>query len=45
MALADGKVKEITQDKVIKIEIKDEKSKKKKTNILEYEISPQSTIL
>ncbi len=44
IALADGKVKEITQDKVIKIEVKDQKSKKKKTDILEYKISPQTTI-
>jgi len=45
VALADGKVKEITEDKVIKIEVKDQKSKKKKTDILEYKIPPQATIL
>ncbi len=41
----DGKVKEITQDKIIKIEIKNSKQNKKKTEILEYKIPAQSAIL
>ena len=45
ISLADGKIVEITKDKVIKIEVKDQKSKKKKNDILEYKISPQVTIL
>jgi DNA-directed RNA polymerase subunit beta' len=45
ISLTDGKVKEITQDKIIKIETKDSKQKKKKTEILEYKIPSQSAIL
>ncbi len=45
ISLADGKIVEITKDKVIKIEVKDQKSKKKKNDILEYKIPPQVTIL
>ena len=41
----NGKVIEINKDKTIKIEVKNDKdSKKKKTSVLEYKISPQATI-
>ncbi len=43
---ADGKVTEITEDRIIKIEVKNEEnSKKKKASVLEYKINPQATIL
>jgi len=45
MSLTDGKVIEITEDKIIKIENKDEKTKSKKKEVLEYKIVPQATIL
>jgi len=45
ISLANGKVIEISKDKIIKIEVKDDKdSKKKKTSVLEYKIPPQATI-
>ncbi|XOB41120.1 MAG: DNA-directed RNA polymerase subunit beta' [Candidatus Nealsonbacteria bacterium] len=45
LSLADGKVKEITEDKIIKIEVKNQKSKKKATDIVEHKISSQTIVL
>jgi DNA-directed RNA polymerase subunit beta' len=44
MAKADGVVKEITPDGVIKIQLSSEDSKKRKSDIIEYNISPKSEI-
>ncbi len=44
MSSTDGKVIEITDDKIIKIENKSEKPKSKKKEVLEYKIVSQATI-